>query len=122
MTMALNHYTQRIRQAFAQSPSNYEAHQKSRVILEEMARDKTVFHEILKKNMASPDFHLKKRINPVVALEIDTTINYSFIAHCWMPLPDTDTEMTHQSIHHHGNLLLTSIAPIGPGYSSILFK
>ncbi|MDB5274323.1 MAG: hypothetical protein JWO58_2690 [Chitinophagaceae bacterium] len=120
--MALNQYTQRIRQAFAQSASNYEAHQKSRAILEEMARDTTVFHEILKKNMVSPDFHLKKRINPVIALEIDTTIDYSFIAHCWMPLPDADTETTHQSIHHHGNLLLTSIAPIGPGYSSILFK
>ncbi|HSY61077.1 MAG TPA: hypothetical protein VK796_04330, partial [Cytophaga sp.] len=30
--------------------------------------------------------------------------------------------ITHQSIHHHGRLLLTSVAPYGPGYASIIFK
>lgn len=44
------------------------------------------------------------------------------VAHFWLPLPDRNTNITHQSIHHHGRLLLTSVAPFGPGYNSFIFK
>ena len=60
--------------------------------------------------------------DPVIAMTIVDNPFITLIAHFWMPLPDRSTNITHQSIHHHGRLLLTSVAPYGPGYESIIFK
>lgn len=98
------------------------AHKLSQSLLLEMAQDKNILLEIIDRNIKSNDFFLKKRINPVIALSIVDNPFITLVAHFWMPLPDRATNITHQSIHHHGRLLLTSVAPYGPGYESIIFK
>jgi hypothetical protein len=98
------------------------AHAKSKYILLEMAKDNSVLFEIIKRNLSSPGFFSKKRINPVIAFDIEKNKDFSITAHCWMPLPDRATNISHQSIHHHGRLLLTSVSPLGEGYESIIFK
>lgn len=98
------------------------AHASSKNLLLEMAQDKTILLEIIKRNITSKDFFLKKRINPVIALTIVDNPYITLVSHFWMPLPNRATNVTHQSIHHHGRLLLTSVAPYGPGYESIIFK
>ncbi|MBL0329716.1 MAG: hypothetical protein IPP64_09935 [Bacteroidetes bacterium] len=118
----LKDYIQRINDIFNKEGSRYTAHEMCKPILLEMAKDQSILFEIIKKNIEKPDFFLQKRINPVIAFEIETNETVSFVAHCWMPLPTKRNDITHQSIHHHGKLLLTSIAAFGPGYESILFK
>lgn len=98
------------------------AHALSKELLLEMAKDKTILFEIIDRNIKSKGFFLKERINPVIAMTIVDNPYITLVAHFWMPLPDRATNITHQSIHHHGRLLLTSVAPYGPGYESIIFK
>ncbi len=98
------------------------AHEKAKDVLLRMARDSTILFDIIRRNLSSPGFFSQKRINPVIAFEIIKNKDFSITAHCWMPLPDRATNITHQSIHHHGRLLLTSVSPFGEGYESIIFK
>jgi hypothetical protein len=99
-----------------------EAHKKAKDVLLEMAKNENVLFDIIRQNLSSPGFFSQKRINPVIAFEITKNKDFSITAHCWMPLPDRATDRTHQSVHHHGRLLLTSVSPVGEGYESIIFK
>ncbi|HVS29612.1 MAG TPA: hypothetical protein VHE14_08660, partial [Solirubrobacteraceae bacterium] len=38
------------------------------------------------------------------------------VANAWIPLPDRRTDLSTKSIHHHGELLLTTATAFGPGY------
>ncbi len=118
----LKHYSITINDIFKKESSRYKAHEQCKPLLIEMAKNKTILFEIITKNLSKPNFLLQKRINPVIALDIEINETVSFIAHCWMPLPDKRNDITHQSIHHHGKLILTSVAAWGNGYESIIFK
>lgn len=117
----MEHYLNQIRRNFARKDRR-AAHHESQPTLREMAQDPEVLPEIVRRNLASPGYLEKTRINPVLAMEIDKSNDFEFILHGWMPLPDRSTDVSHQSIHHHGHLLLTSVSPFGPGYESILFQ
>lgn len=118
---ALETYLRPIRKAFEQ-PDRRAAHRACVPILRDMGRDPGVLPDIIRKNLSQPGFLARSRVNPVLALSIEKNRDIDFIMHGWLPLPDRSTALTHQSIHHHGNLLLTSLAAFGPGYESILFK
>ena len=118
----LKYYIKNINNIFQQENNRYKAHELCKPLLKEMANNSSILFEIVKKNLQKPAFFLQKRINPVIALDIEINETISFVAHCWMPLPDKQSDITHQSIHHHGKLLLTSVAAYGIGYESIIFK
>ncbi len=99
----------------------YKAHQKAQPLLKELG-EPLMLQAILEKNLTEPTFFNQKRINPVIRFLVAETPNCSIMVHVWMPLPDRDTQKTHQSVHHHGKLLLSSYAAFGTGYRSILFK
>ena len=122
MANDLKYYVKSINDIFKKENDRYKAHEQSKPLMLEMAKDKSILFEIIKKNLEKPGFLLQKRINPVIALDIEINETISFIAHCWMPLPDKRNDISHQSIHHHGKLLLTSIAAWGSGYESVIFK
>ncbi|MBT9585605.1 hypothetical protein IV102_19850 [bacterium] len=117
----LQKYLGSLRQHFAQADRR-AAHRACAPLLREMARDPKVLPAIICQNLATPGYLERTRINPVLAMSIDKNSEFEFIMHGWLPLPDRCTETSHQSIHHHGNLLLTSVSPLGPGYDSILFE
>lgn len=118
----LNNYTNKITNIFETCHNRYDAHRQVQPIIIEMAKNTNILHQIIRINVAKPDFFLQTRINPVIALPIIETPEYSMVANCWLPLPTRSTNISHQSIHHHGSLLLTTIAAYGIGYESILFK
>jgi hypothetical protein len=121
MKFNLSNYLEKLKAIFRENDYRI-AHEKAKVVLLEMAQSKDVLHDIIRQNLSTPGFFSQKRINPVIAFEIVKTKDFSITAHCWMPLPDRSTNITHQSIHHHGRLLLTSVSPVGDGYESIIFK
>lgn len=118
----LKYYIKNINDIFKNESNRYKAHEQCKSLLLEMAKNQSILFEIIKQNIEKPDFFQQKRINPVIALDIETNETVSFVAHCWMPLPDKRNDITHQSIHHHGKLLLTSVSAFGSGYESIIFK
>ncbi len=120
--LELNAFVEQINGIFKKEANRYRAHELCRPLLLEMAKDRSILFQIIKKNLNRPGILEQMRINPVIALEIESNEVVSFVAHCWMPLPDKKNSVSHQSIHHHGKLLLTSVAAFGEGYESIIFK
>jgi hypothetical protein len=43
------------------------------------------------------------------------------VLNCWIPLPNRDTDLTTKAIHHHGDMLLSTVTIFGPGYEHWLF-
>lgn len=118
----LDKFIEELIDVFKKNEDRYKAHELAKDILIEIGKDNSILQQIIDLNIKKESFFSQKRITPVVALDIEVNDMFSFIAHCWLPQPDLDIEMTNQSIHHHGDLLLTSLAAYGPGYESILFK
>jgi len=119
--MLYKSYVDRIAAIFDGNDDRHESHKLARPILAEMAASQAVLHEIIKKNLLEGNYWTTKKTT-VIDLEIAENHEFSIRAHCFMPLPDRAAMISHQSIHHHGNLLLTTAAVFGEKYSSILFK
>lgn len=100
----------------------HAAHLEARPVLARLAEDESALFEIFTNSLLNSKFLEQVRINPVVALPIFETKAYTLVANVWIPRPDTRTDLSHQSIHHHGNLLLTSVNAFGPGYESAIFQ
>ena len=121
--MTLDEYIQRLRECFLENESDrYAAHTQSREFLLEMARDQRILHEIIKKNLSNLQFLQKTRHYSTLAMTIHEDSEFSVMLNIYPPLPDRRSDTSFQSVHHHGNLILTSVAAFGPGYSSLLFK
>ncbi|MBC7947566.1 MAG: hypothetical protein H7Y42_06780 [Chitinophagaceae bacterium] len=118
----LNHYVKAIASIFKDEKDRYEAHRKAAPVLKEMGADKEVLFDVFRKNLSDPNFINKPRHYPTIAFEIFQDENVGISGNCFMPLPDRSTDLSFQSIHHHGKLLLTTVAAFGPGYESIVFK
>lgn len=101
--------------------SPYEAHEQSRPLLMELARDTTFFHAIVQREILSGNYFSNKK-STVIDFPVYEDERITLMLHCFMPLPDRSTDWSHQSIHHHGNLLLTTAAVWGKGYSSAIFQ
>lgn len=117
-----NTYIQKISDIFKNTPDRYAAHKAIQPIMAEMVQNREVLYDIIRKNLSDKSFIYKIRHYPTLSMHIYKDENIDMNAHIFMPLPDGNTDITFQSIHHHGNLLLTTAAAFGVGYESILFK
>lgn len=120
--MKLDHYVSQIATIFREEKDRYKAHEKAMPILKEMGADKEVLYDIFRRNLLNDEFINKLRHYPTLAFDIYQDDNVGISGNCFMPLPDRSGDLSFQSIHHHGKLLLTTVAAFGPGYESILFK
>ncbi|MET0394476.1 MAG: hypothetical protein ABW019_15130 [Chitinophagaceae bacterium] len=120
--MNLDHYVSQIATIFREEKDRYKAHERATPVLKEMGADKEVLYDIFRRNLLNDEFINKPRHYPTLAFDIYQDDNVGISGNCFMPLPDRSGELSFQSIHHHGKLLLTTVAAFGPGYESILFK
>jgi hypothetical protein len=118
----LNYYTSRIAAIFKEEKDRYKAHEKATPVLLEMGADREVLFDVFRQSLSDPEFIKKNRHYPTVAFEIFQDANVGISGNCFMPVPDRREDLTIVSIHHHGKLLLTTVAAFGPGYHSTLFK
>ena len=123
MTPTLDKFLTQIKSIFVEySNDRYLAHKKAQEILGFMAKDKRVLYDIIKKNISNPNYLKKERHYSTLSMIIGEEIDFTFYFNIFPPLPDKRTDISFQSIHHHGNLLLSTVSAFGPGYNSILFK
>jgi hypothetical protein len=115
-------YVAGIAEHFARFPDKREAHHGSREILRELAHDPGFLPDVLSKFVSRERSLLGTSFLPFIIVPIESNRHFELSAHLWPPLPKSVSAISHQSIHHHGKLLLTSIAPFGGGYESILFR
>jgi hypothetical protein len=105
---------------FRASPTKQEAHRRSAPILEQLSRSPEFMTAMIEQYLRAPQ-SLDRGNYPVVAMEVVTNPWFSLTANCWIPLPDRNTNMSTKAIHHHGNLLLTTVTLFGPGYEHWTF-
>jgi hypothetical protein len=102
-------------EAFRAQPDKYEAHRRSASVLERLSHSPEFLTAILADYLRTPD-SLDRGHYPVLAVPIAFNPWFSLVANCWIPLPDGNTNLSTKAIHHHGNLLLTTVTLFGPGY------
>ena len=120
MTAAKSAVAELVR-VFRRSPDKHEAHRQSAPVLGQLSQSPEFLTEVLEKYLTTPGA-LDRGHYPVVAMEIDTNPWFSLVANCWIPLPDGSTDLSTKAIHHHGNLLLTTVTVFGPGYEHWTFS
>lgn len=100
---------------FKRAPNKHEAHARSRRVLLDMASDRANLRSALAVEIQRPG-GLNTRHFPSVALPIADNAYFNLVANCFLPLPGGVTNVTTNSVHHHGHLLLTTVTAFGPGY------
>ncbi len=118
----LNRYITEIAGIFRKVKDRREAHALAKPVLQAMGADREVLFDIFRQSLQDKKFIERLRHYPTLAFEIYQDENVGISGNCFMPLPDRSTDLSFQSIHHHGKLLLTTVAAFGPGYESILFR
>ncbi len=107
---------------FAEGEDMYENHRQALPLLKEMVANNDLLHAIIRYNLDQPDFLKTKQTYTTLALPVFETADVSLVVNIFPPLPDRNTEISFQSVHHHGYMLLSTIAAFGPGYKAITFK
>jgi hypothetical protein len=120
--MFSNKQTDAIVKIFANGSDMYENHKQAAPLLEGMAADINVLYDIIRYNLKQPNFLKTKQTYTTLALPILETPDVSLVVNIFPSLPDNNTEISFQSVHHHGYMLLTTTAAFGPGYKAITFK
>lgn len=118
----MKHYIEEIESIFRTIEDRRVAHSSAQRVLSQMARDPNSLKSIFKANLLKEGFLDKVRHHPIIGLPVTENEDFQIVAHLWFPLPKGQPSVSHQSIHHHGSLLLTSVSAYGEGYESILFK
>ena len=114
-------YIGELRSIFSQ-PDLYKAHEECVPTMNAMARDRTFFCGIIRQCLSDPAYLDRVRHYPTLAFPMEENEDFTLVANVFLPLPDGDRDQSFQSIHHHGQLLLTTISAFGAGYESMVFK
>jgi hypothetical protein len=119
-TAVVDRYLAALTAVFRRVPDKREAHHQSRQILGEMATDPTVPADIFRRHLSRAGTLAWKHY-PVLGVELEQNPHYTLVANCWIPLPGRQTDVSTKTIHHHGNMLLTTATGFGPGYEHWTF-
>lgn len=117
----MQRYIDALKQIFATSRDKHEANFRARSVLEDMSGDPAFFTAALEKHLNTPG-SLNTRHYPVVGIDIELNHLFGLVANCWIPLPDRGTDVSTKAIHHHGDMLLSTVTAFGPGYEHWTFN
>ncbi len=116
----LARYIDALTREFDRSIDKHEAHRKATPILQDLAANKDTLAAVVERHLARPDV-LNAEHYPVVSCDIAHLSHFGLVANCWIPLPSRETDMSTKAIHHHGDMLLTTVTAFGPGYEHWTF-
>jgi len=114
-------YIAELRSIFSQ-PNLYEAHEQCVPVMNAMARERAFFLGVIRKCLSDSEYLGRVRHYPTLAFPIEENEDFTLVANVFLPLPDGNRDLSFQSIHHHGQLILTTISAFGAGYESIIFE
>ncbi len=114
-------HVEELRSIFSQ-PDLYRAHEECVPVMDAMAHDRAFFMAVIRKCLSDAEYLGRVRHYPTLAFPIEENEDFTLVANVFLPLPDGNRDLSFQSIHHHGQLILTTISAFGAGYESIVFK
>lgn len=110
----------KLTELFIGAASPKDAHLAAAPFLQQVVQDPSFTTEVIRQSLKNPKFFNKENY-PVVAFEIEQNAHYTFVANGWIPYPDANDSFTTKAVHHHGELLLTTVTGFGPGYEHWTF-
>jgi hypothetical protein len=105
---------------FRDAPDKHEANRRSRAVLEDMSGDPEFLTAALAQHINTPGSFNAKHY-PVVGFNLDLNPHFGLVVNCWIPLPDRKADVSTKAIHHHGDMLLSTVNAFGPGYEHWTF-
>ena len=117
----MKHYIESLTQIFTTAPNKHEANDRSRAVLEDLSCDSGFLTSVLEKHLQTAG-SLNTKHYPVVGIYIELNHLFGLVANCWIPLPDRATNVSTKAIHHHGDMLLSTVTAFGPGYEHWTFE
>ena len=105
---------------FRSAPDKHEANRRSRAVLEDMSGDPAFLSDALAAHLRAPG-SLNAKHYPVVGFNVDLNPQFGLVVNCWIPLPDRKSDVSTKAIHHHGDMLLSTVNAFGPGYEHWTF-
>lgn len=117
----MKRYIEALKKIFANAPNKHEANYRSQAVLEEMSNNPSFLTSVLEKHLQTGG-SLNTKHYPVVGIDIELNHLFGLVANCWIPLPDRATDVSTKAIHHHGDMLLSTVTAFGPGYEHWTFK
>lgn len=121
MSAVVQGYVSAISAAFKRAPNKHAAHDASRPILLDMAADERVLPLILEQHVGQVA-NLNTRNYPSLGMSVASNAQFVLVANAFFPHPHGSTDVTVNSVHHHGEMLLTTVSAFGPGYWHWLFS
>src|SRR5262245_47553004 len=114
-------YIQDLKTIFRDARDKHEANRRSAEVLSEMSSDKVFFTDVLERHLEKPD-NLNTLHYPVVGIDVELNEDFGLVANCWIPLPDKAVDISTKAIHHHGDMLLSTVTAFGTGYEHWTFE
>lgn len=119
-TEPIQAYIRALQDVFVKTPDKREANVRCRQLLMDMSGDAAFLTGILRKHLSTLG-SLNYTHYPSVGIDIALNPYFGLVANCWIPLPDGDTQVSTKAIHHHGDMLLSTVTAFGPGYEHWMF-
>mgnify|MGYP000880151112 CR=1 FL=1 len=116
----LGRYTRRLDTAYKVARDKYDAHRIAEPILKEMAQDPEVIPAVLTKHIDRAESFNTKNF-PSLGFNVAMSPHYVLVANAFFPLDEGPEDMMFNAIHHHGDLLLSTVNAFGPGYEHWVF-
>jgi hypothetical protein len=117
----MKQYLDSLKKIFSSAPNKHEANFRSQAVLEEMSNDPGFLRSVLEKHLQTAG-SLNTKHYPVVGIDIELNHLFGLVANCWIPLPNRATDVSTKAIHHHGEMLLSTVTAFGPGYEHWTFQ
>jgi hypothetical protein len=120
MSSDLEKHKRALDRIFRQARNKHEAQRWSVSLLQDMAADERVLSAVLERHVSKPK-NLNTLNFPSLGFEVASNAHYTLVVNTFFPHPDGLTDLTFNSVHHHGEMLLTTVSAFGPGYEHWLF-
>ena len=105
---------------FRSAPDKHEANRRSAAVLQDMSGDPAFLAGALARHLRAPGA-LNQKHYPVVGFNAELNPHFGLAVNCWIPLPDRRADVSTKAIHHHGDMLLSTVNAFGPGYEHWTF-
>lgn len=115
-------YIKEIIAIFKRNEDLYNAHKETSHIFKKMVSDDDFLRSVVNYNLNDSTFLNRTQDYPTLSLPIYKDDLIEVLINVFPNLPSRSQNVSFQSIHHHGNLMLSTIGISGPGYETLLFN
>jgi hypothetical protein len=120
VVVSMKNYLNALGKIFREAPNKNVANALSVSILEDISGDANFLTEVFRQHIRNTN-SLNTKHFFTVGIDIELNPYFGLVANCWIPLANRAANISTTAIHHHGEMLLTTVTAFGEGYEHFLF-